>query len=392
MKRIEWVKKVLVAAVATAVLLSTVVFADHSKKQPNEVSVDERETITLDEVLLKLNSGRTPEELYSDLPYDDDIEIIDFSLFEYEEPERFYTEYMTESEILELIDRIANGENVMFGDSVTYPAPAGPEESSESRTADNSGTRWKAGSTYPTHQWLLGRGLTILGNDYSSIKNKFSSAQITILANGVDGPDENSAENEWTYNNHFYHYPSGTNYWWNYINSKTAKSKFVYWYGEAVSHYLSESGVGMYATNYRNQAFEKLAYAIHYLADLGAPPHTGDRSFWPGAVISPIFTIAGGLYDAVQAGKHSDYEVDAHNVRTSYAVTSASYYTWYKNSSTSNIAETNASISYGYYSGAYSSNATTRQNAMKYPLQFTQQDIAGILYKFYLDTNNLCYN
>ena len=283
---------------------------------------------------------------------------------------------MTEEEIELVHQRMSNGENVMFGDSVT---PSGlPENSYLSKTvSENEINRWKSSNTYPMHQWLVSRAITILGNDYPYVKNFYSSTQQAIIKEAADWPDSNE-DNLWFFNCHFYYYPNATNYLWQ--SSPTAKSKFIDWYNSAVAKYRAGNVT---------QALKELGYAIHYLSDLGAPPHTGDRSINPAVIIVSPSLFA--IYDGVQAGKHSDYETDAYNVRDSYAVSNSNYYSWYTANAVDYIAEVNASITYTYYAYAYSPNSTDRQNAIKYPVQYTQQNVAGLLYKFQKDVTGWQY-
>jgi len=333
-----------------------------------EVS-DEKE-ITLDDILKKLNFGLDPEDWLTELPFSKDIVIPEPGNNTLEEPEHFYPDEMTEEEIAIVIKRIANGENVIFGDGVGYDYA---EYLEDHPTRSSSPTRWLSGGTNKTHQWLAVRAAFILTNDYSSMASFFTYPRVATMTSNADWPDDNEKTDIFSW--HFYHHPTGTNYWWH--SSPTAKSKFIDWYTNAYYKYIN---AGINAST-QLAAFADLGEAIHYLSDIGAPPHTGDRAFFG----------SGGLgYDAGQAYAHHVYEVEADNRKLSQTVNNAYWYSWYVSNTLSYAAENNAMISNGYYqrSNYYSNTAQDFDDAISFPLEFTQKDIAGLLYRFYYDVHS----
>jgi len=334
-------------------------------KAEDEIHIEEREIITNNDILAKLNNGLQENEQLTEIPSKATILHDVNQNYIYQDPERFYVENMTEDEIYVVINRIANGENVIFGDGVA------PDYSSE-----NQGD-WSGGGVSKTHQWLTTRGFAILANEQSAIYNKFTAVQIASATEYADWPDNIFFGETENYNNcHFYNFPASTNYWWG--TTPTAKSKFISWYNSAVDKYNRDV----------EGSFDDLGKAIHYLSDIGTPVHTGDR-----AIIDILFPY-GLVEDAVQFGIHAAYELDADIHKANYTVTSGGYYYFFANNNTDYISETNAGISYYYYADTAPLFPPYNDYwaAVQYPLEYTQRDIAGLLYKFYLDTNNLCYH
>lgn len=384
MKKAYWFRTFFTMLMVFSLCFSSIAFADPIDAQNDDFTdedevIQEREEITLDDILTKLNSELDPKDWLTELPFDDDIEIPEPGDNVYEEPEHFYPENMTEHEIAAVIERIANGEHAIFGDGVERDFS---DQIEAPLSRSYSLTRWSSGTSYATHQWLVVRGWVILTNDYPLIGNCFTSAQIAQVQLGADWPDENETGPTTlagisTFSSHFFNYPTGTNYIWG--SSPTAKSKLISWYNSAVNKYKRSYG----NTDLRDEAFHDLGKAIHYLSDIGSPPHTGDRAF---DADDYSFIVDPGL-----AFFHACYETDADNNKTSYRINSSNLYSWYNVCGLDYIAEVNAGISYKYYPGI-SSTGTTYWNSVKNPLELTQQDVAGLLYKFYKDTNNLIYH
>ena len=332
-------------------------------KAEDEIHIEEREIITNNDILAKLNNGLQENEQLTEIPSKATILHDVNQNYIYQDPERFYVEDMTEDEIYVVISRIANGENVIFGDGVA------PDYSS-----DNQGD-WASGGISKTHQWLTARGFAILANEQSAIYSKFTAAQIGYVTEDSDWPDIiANGETIDTFNCHFYNYPTGTNYWWE--TTPTAKDKFDYWYNSAKDKYNRDD---------TEEGFKDLGKAIHYLSDIGSPVHTGDRAFDTGL---------GLIVDIAQGARHFAYESDADTYKTNFSATSGGYYYFYANNNTDYIIEVNAGISYNYYADTAPLFPPYDDYwaAVQYPLEYTQRDIAGLLYKFYLDTNNLCYH
>jgi len=308
-------------------------------------------------ILEKLNYGRASDDLLTKLPMEATVEIPDDFIPDYSLTEYFYLDDMSDEEIEEVIQRIADGKNVIFGDGVPLEHPS----------LDDTGFQpfWKSGSNL-THQWHTSRAFTILQNDKPTVYNWFMASERAAAIEFSDWPDNSETKNVNSW--HFYHKPTGTNYWHNWFDTHTAKSRFTNWYNQAVIEGKKANWV---------TAAQHLGKAIHYLSDIGAPPHTGDRAI---SVLIPA-----DPRNIALALNHSSYEQAAQDRRTQYAVSTANYYLWYTNNNTGSIADINIIISYGYYANCYSSNANLRNPTIEWPMKYTQQDVAGLLYKYYYD-------
>jgi hypothetical protein len=371
----------------------------------------EFQNISEKEILALYNSKREPGDWLKELPKLEDVIIPNENGIDYSPMEHFYPENMTDEEIGEVIERIANGENVIFGDGSSYDIRE--LFSQYLNEIDNSGNvnledslnhdiselfsqylneidnslQWSGLNANATHQWLTARGLTILGNQHSSIRNRISNARQSQILLGSDWPDEHETSD--FNNSHFYYYPygitTGTNFMWETTN--TAKHRVIYWYDRAVLLYNTSM---TNATN-RTLAFNYLGRAIHYLSDIGAPVHTGER-----APRHPITNAIELVSLAAQAVEHLTWEGDANNSKQNYAVSTGGFYGIYTSSPLSAIIDSNARISAGYY-GA--SRQITKKvlppfywSSIQNSLQETQRDVAGLLYKFYIDTGNFRFD
>ena len=282
--------------------------------------------------------------------------------------ERFYIEDMTEEEIEAVLQRIANGENVIFGDGIPFDFE------------QSSGSRW-SGNVNSTHQWLTGRAFELIADESPFTPAVYSNylclsqANIATIVEYSDWPDTNEVSpvilgvntNSW----HFYHGNSGanygTNYWRNYYDRHNAGSRLIFWYDSAVTKYNNGDRTG---------AFQDLGKALHYLQDLNAPPHTGDSFAWYEAPGAATFAYL----------NHTPYEVAANNERAQHAVTSGGLYSFHRTNDLQTIIDTAAYNSYLYYNQAYSSD---RGDSIRAPLRRSQRDSAGLIYRFFNEV--ICY-
>jgi len=124
--------------------------------------------------------------------------------------------------------------------------------------------------------------------------------------------------------------------------------------------------------NDRLGAMMSLGCAIHYLSDVGSVPHTGDRF----SAATPYMLIY-----------HNQFETDANNWKSYYRITYGGHYN-FANTSLFDILDRRAEASYSMYrSGVYinSGNSSNYEICINLSLVWTPRDIAGLLYKFYMD-------
>jgi len=338
---------ILCLVLAIIMLFSSIVMASDNNRRNDSV-----------DYFAKLNHGLDPEDWLTEFPWESTAETPDDFAPDDSPLENYYSENMTDAEIDAVMQRIANGENVIFGDGVPL------DFSVELSARSSEPLRWKQGID-KTHQWITGRAFAILANDKPSVYSWFTSDERRTTTEYSDWPDNNetSNKNDW----HFYNSPTGTNYYWNTKSTNTAKSRFTYWYNQAVS-------AGKNA-NWETAA-QHLGKAIHYLSDIGAPPHAGDRA---------SYILGVYWFNVNQGGYHYMFESDAQDRRNLCTMSTSYYYTWYLDSTLSTIASTNASLSYSYYHDGYYGNTATRNDAIDTTLRFTQMDVAGLLYKYFYD-------
>jgi hypothetical protein len=292
------------------------------------------------------------------------LEVADYVDVEVEEiiTEHFDIEEMTEEEIEDVIQRIANGEDVVFGEGIPFHSAVDEFDD------DVITPLWHGKGINSTHQWLTARAFEILGNE-SSIANNLNAANKAVIMQYSDWPDLSSSgetvrQNSW----HFYHADRsspffGMNYWRNRHHEHTAKSRMIFWYDSGVENYRRGNSVG---------AYQDLGKALHYLQDLNSPPHTGDTA--------ANTREAGNL-----ATQHLLFENLADRMRDRFRVSTGGLYTnrW---NNLSVIADTAASYSFNLYGWAYNFNDTiANTDAIRLSLQRSQRDSAGLIYRFFND-------
>ena len=322
-------------------------------------------------------------------------------------PEVVYVELLEEEELAQVIEKIAEGEEIILG-SVLQPF-------------------WFAGNNYHqgdggTHQWLSARGFAILRNERSSAFQWFSSyangrERVIRFSDWPDWPESGERYpilefslagipvwRQESNNRHFYHLPTGTNLLNDQIDrGENAVTRFEYWYNRAVEHYLGCDKEDCF------RAFEYLGKSIHFLADLGSPPHIGDIApadtrFRTLATSNDTITHVQMLNNRLcflNTGlNHLRYEVVAHQLRKDFATHGGGHYHWVEeNIPLRELAGEIARYSYGYYPRSQSAVFATGvcvfsllgkpqyRDAIGNPLLASQRNIAGILYRFFYDVH-----
>ncbi|MCL1878902.1 MAG: hypothetical protein FWF80_08585 [Defluviitaleaceae bacterium] len=253
-----------------------------------------------------------------------------------------------------------------------------------------------------THQWITSNAFRILRNEQQEAwKWFYPNDQITVIKYS-DWPDYSGSGERypfikignhkiWLNNWHYYHVETGTNFMREPKNFN-AVTRFEYWYNQSLAQYRA---------GHREEALCDLGKAIHYLADLGSPPHTGDRipaewNFDHPPRESVIELLA-------QARDHVRYELFANQVKNLAVAEGGGHFDW-TTSELQQIGKEAAQYSHKYYS-------TTRMpplfrlaslegalaipqyaEAIINPLMAAQRNVAGILYKFYRDVTALAPN
>lgn len=212
---------------------------------------------------------------------------------------------------------------------------------------------WAGGGANHTHQYLVGRGLIILGNDKgSAVVNKFYDTGYTSnIYTGADWPDQYETYSG-TFSGHFYNPVTGKNYLGQ--TDPTAKTRFLYYNSLAIQKYPTDKALSM----------TYLGRAMHYLADLTAPHHVHNMT-------------------AVNSD-HGSFESYVDTNRFSYSINSSTKYNF---TSADTLAQSAANGSYNatsftwnidaqaYLLNNWSSSASTTMG-------YAQEYMAGYLYYF----------
>jgi len=241
-----------------------------------------------------------------------------------------------------------------------------------------------------THRWFVAQGFEILGNEQPTAAKWFDEDARNIIREYVDWPDQNEKGDDF-FNNimgswHSYRPEDGLNTIGR--NNGTAKSRFMFWYEEAVRNYKAGK---------KQAGLQDLGKAIHYLGDLCSPPHVGERSFemFRGKkAFNPLRVARNGV-------THLAYESVANALKRNYAIETGGLYAFATANSIEQIGHKTASYAVNYYAVIENSlifpltpeeaiaeilnGAEAETRAIKEPLERAQASTAGLLYRFYRD-------
>ena len=241
-----------------------------------------------------------------------------------------------------------------------------------------------------THRWLIERSFEMLGNEKPAVARWYGGIARGIIREYADWPDQyekgddfaNRTMGSW----HSYRPKNGVNTLGK--KGETANTRFIYWYNEAVAKYKAGK---------KEESFQALGKAAHYLGDMASPPHTGERSYF---MLSGIIVYR-PLRVAINGVTHLTYEAAANTLKDFYAVQTGGMYDHAMKNSVKQIGHRTALFSLNYYYIIEDSEifrmrvdeAVTEirngngleQRSIKEPLEYAQKILAGLLYRFYID-------
>lgn len=108
--------------------------------------------------------------------------------------------------------------------------------------------------------WYIG---AVARQGYDVSKNGITVDDIEILSKYSAWPDEEERDKGFQY--HFYDPSTGKS--WNGSTNETARTRFVHYYGSAVSNYN---------LSYPTTAFQELGKGLHYIQDVNEPHHAAN--------------------------------------------------------------------------------------------------------------------
>lgn len=238
--------------------------------------------------------------------------------------------------------------------------------------------RWTAGKTLTeenngTHQVITKEAIQEIEEMHPNFFQTDNGIYITQLYSDYPDMEETTNINSW----HFYNYNTKANYWGNILNSNTAKSMFLEHYNKAIAYYKTN----------KIQSFRELGSAMHYIADIATPVHTGDgiepSDWWVGvlATMSPAIVI--GIYLGDMVINHTSFEdyVDERDQNDVCKIPTNINYEYYLTTSLDTIVEELAAYSYSYYDEA-TGNDTNKHIAMSNTVPKAKEVIAGLLNRF----------
>lgn len=238
--------------------------------------------------------------------------------------------------------------------------------------------RWTAGKTLTeenngTHQVITKEAIQEIENMHPNFFKTHNGIYITQLYSDYPDMEETTDINSW----HFYNYNTKENYWGNIFDSNTAKSMFLEHYNKAISYYKTN----------KIQSFRELGSAMHYIADIATPVHTGDgietSDWWVGvlATMSPAVVI--GIYLADMVADHTSFEkyVNERDQDDICNIPTNINYEYYLTTSLDTIIEELAAYSYSYYDEA-TGNDENKHIAMSYTVPKAKEVVAGLLNRF----------
>lgn len=258
------------------------------------------------------------------------------------------------SQEIDAEDNFASEQIDMKDDDITSEQIDGSEKMLPAHTfSDEDGERWGSGSN-STHQYLVGKAITIV-NNYSY--TPFLTNNAASIKSWADYPDtyDSGQTDGITFAGHFYSPITGTTYLGGFAS---AKDRLVWWFNDAVSKYNSGQ---------TSNAVKSLGCALHYAADLSEPHHAA------------LQTAANPLY------KHTEFEAWVKNNHSSWSVITmpSSSFTWACNTGIADMGHNFALNAEPYAS--YANNTSTFMTAGNNTMPKAQKNCAAVIYKFLLN-------
>lgn len=211
------------------------------------------------------------------------------------------------------------------------------------------------------HDILVKQSLQIFENQYKKESNLYKNNKEQII-NGAVEPDYD----EHYSCSHYYIYKDSETYYKNRLNKymRSAKTNFLLHYYMAINLYFNSKF---------ELAFNHLGRAIHYITDIGTPPHTANVS---DAKIGKCLFLK----------PHIKFELYVSNHVNDYLLNSTDNYDYMLNNSFETILN-----ELSKESSQYKKDLLTRTNyeeITKHVVPLIQNKITGLLLKFYSDINN----
>lgn len=236
-----------------------------------------------------------------------------------------------------LVINITNGSDEVVGTGVGY------EEGEIT-------PRWASGGIDHSHQFFVAAGIVILEKD-KKITHFYSTGAASTMMEYADMPDKDDISTAFA--SHFWDPDTNKNFLG--LSSPTGKTRFIENYNAAVNSYASD----------KQQAYQYLGRALHYLSDIGQPHHASNQ-------------IAG-------LTNHSAFEKWVDERRTDFLISTSDKYSICANNSIATIF-TQVAV----YSKLYKDTVNNSNNwsiVAKETMANTQRYIAGVLYRFLIDVD-----
>lgn len=210
------------------------------------------------------------------------------------------------------------------------------------------------------HEKLIIKALDILKKEKPMVYSFFLHND--NLINGAQEPDFDEHYN----GSHYYVYNNKETYYKNRLKKymRSAKTSFLEHYTMAIYQYMN---------GYKEIAYNSLGRAIHYITDLGTPPHTSGVS---------DYNIGASLFTK----PHSNYEYFVVNNIEKYLVDKTNKYAYYMNEKLTIIINDIA-----YKSSRYKNDLLKKRNyeCMTEDVVLNiLESITGIINRFYNTINN----
>lgn len=211
-----------------------------------------------------------------------------------------------------------------------------------------------------THQYTTTRGIDICKNVIKDTKSLYTNDVYNQLYKFCTKPDDDEIEG--AFKVHFYNPATEKNF---NGEDDSALYRFKMHYGKALDLYKEEKIM---------DSISELGRALHFLEDMNTPVHTNNQSF---------------LDSTIDVFLHTSFEKRCVQVQSEVVSKMLKReFDYYKNNTLEQIGKSCAFLANDNFYALYKKKLP-RDDIAKNSIENAQKAVAGVLYRFFLDTQKL---
>jgi len=216
------------------------------------------------------------------------------------------------------------------------------------------------GFSSDTHQYTTTRGIEICNQVMKDTKSLYNKEAIDVLYEFCTKPDEDEIEG--AFKVHFYNPATEKNF-----NGEDDSALYRF-----KMHY--DNALNLYKEGKITDALSELGRALHFLEDMNTPVHTNNQSF---------------LDSTIDVFLHTSFEKRCVEIQSEVVSKMlVREFDYYCNNSIEQIGKSSAFLANDNFYALYKQKLP-RDNIAKNSIENAQKAVAGVLYKFFLFTQQL---